>query len=201
MTDQPRRRAPRVPAQEVSKRLIDAVIEMLGELPFQRITVRAIGARIGMDPQVIFRNFDSLEGLFVAVLHELDRRFTEFSKLPESSTMPMPSEFILRARLAMWLSLTGSDPALLTAQPQVYEPMKALVKRRLGLDPGVDRRAADAIIALALSAGQGAQLFAPFQPWMFTPQTTTDALVLIAKLVQAIPEIADDLGWNDPPTS
>ena len=76
MAQEPQKRAPRVPAERVSNLLIEAVIDLVLTTPIEEITTRSIGEKISMDPQVIFRNFGSLNNLFIAVSKEMGVRFS-----------------------------------------------------------------------------------------------------------------------------
>ena len=77
-------------AEQVSDLLIEAVIDLVLTTPIEDITTRSIGEKISMDPQVIFRNFGSLNNLFIAVSKEMGARFSP-AVTPENFIEPASS--------------------------------------------------------------------------------------------------------------
>jgi hypothetical protein len=92
VSNEHQKRAPIVPSHQAREVLIEAVIEMVQTMPVEEITSRAIGEKIQMDPQVIFRNFGSVNNLLVQVSKVMGTRY---------SPVVTPENFIETAMLLM----------------------------------------------------------------------------------------------------
>ena len=98
---------PRISSAEAQQRLIDTVIELVETAPLQQLTVRNIAKHAGTDPKTIFRNFESLEELFVAAVRELEQRMRTSLEAGEGDLRPV-APAIPHVRLTTWLYLSGT---------------------------------------------------------------------------------------------
>ena len=72
MTEPEQQKKPRVSSEDAKRVLIDSVIELFQTIPTNEITTRRISEHAGFDTKTIFRNFETLEGLYVAALRDLE---------------------------------------------------------------------------------------------------------------------------------
>ncbi len=65
-----RMRARAAAAAETARRIVNAMLELFAEQPYDRITVDAVATRARVTVQTVLRRFGSKEGLFVAAAQE-----------------------------------------------------------------------------------------------------------------------------------
>ena len=187
----------RVTSAEARVRLIDAVIGMLDTVPFTKITARRIGEEVQLDPNVIFRNFDDVEGLFVAVLRELEQRIiANVSTVagPPQSPMHISTLWI---RFSLWLALSGVPVERLHPNPAVVASLRENTLRRFAIDPESSERAQRALFAITMAMVQTQVMFAQIASDLFAPDIVRDAAVLISSLADKLPELSNLLDAAD----
>jgi AcrR family transcriptional regulator len=153
-----------------------------------------------MDPNVIFRNFGNTEGLFIAVLRELEARIiANISPQSTSSNEVLrPVDFVaLFLTFYTSLLLSGIPPERLAAPVELAEEFRTRTFERLGIDPGLSDRTKQAVFTLAISLVLAQTMLLPNQPNVFTPESTVDAITLMMALVERLPAIAQDLSWEE----
>ena len=187
----------RVTSAEAQVRLIDAVIGLLDTVPFTKITARRIGEEVQMDPNVIFRNFDDVEGLFVAVLRELEQRI-----IANVSTVAGPPRAPMRVstlwiRFSLWLALSGVAVERLQPDPAVVASLRENTLRRFAIDPESSERAQSALFAITMAMIQTQVMFTQIASDLFTPDTLRDVAVLINALADQLPEMSNLLDAAD----
>jgi len=200
MAKTPETRKPRIASPEAKFRLIEAVIHLLETTPFPKITARRIAAEVEMDPNVIFRNFGNTEGLFLAVLRELEARIiANISPQSTSSNEVLrPVDFVaLFLTFYTSLLLSGIPPERLATPVELAEEFRTRTFERLGIDPGLSDRTKQAVFTLAMSLILAQTMLLPNQPNAFTPESTVDAITLMMALVERLPTIAQDLSWEE----
>ena len=193
MSPTDRRAKPRTSSTDARARLVEAVIQLADTTPLPDLTARRIAAEVGMDPNVIFRNFESLENLFVAVLRHLEE--TTVDVLASSDVMGLLPirEVFLWIKFSSWLSLTGTDPALLEADPDLLNALRDLTVRHLNINPQMSGRAKSAAVVIAFSYMQAQVLFTPTQPQLFTDEAMRDSSDLLVAFIDQLGGQADTL--------
>ena len=193
MSPTDRRAKPRTSSTDARARLVEAVIQLADTTPLPDLTARRIAAEVGMDPNVIFRNFESLENLFVAVLRHLEE--TTVDVLASSDVMGLLPirEVFLWIKFSSWLSLTGTDPALLEADPDLLNALRDLTVRHLNINPQMSGRAKSAAVVIAFSYMQAQVLFTPTQPQLFTDEAMRDSFDLLVAFIDQLGKQADTL--------
>jgi AcrR family transcriptional regulator len=186
---------PRISSAEAQQRLIDTVIEIVETAPLQQLTVRNIAKHAGTDPKTIFRNFESLEELFVAAVRELEQRMRTSLEAGEGDLRPV-APAIPYVRLTTWLYLSGTPIEKLQGSLEATAIHRALTLGDLDSrsDLGERTKATLFLIMSAFLAGQAT--VGQFQPQIFTPSATLDAVNLITALIEDLPRLTDLLGWN-----
>ncbi len=187
MDPSPRKRAPRISAEEVSNPLIETVIDLVLTTPIEEITTRSIGEKISMDPQVIFRNFGSLNNLFVAVSKEMGARFSP-AVTPENFIEHLP---VLIPRFKLLTYLLGNG---VPGEQLMFDDDATLnaVRSQPEID-GVPTRVANAMAILNIYVLEGFLAFNSIH--RFTMEETIDAAQLLSALTANLGTIANDLGW------
>ena len=193
MSPTDRRAKPRTSSTDARARLVETVIQLADTTPLPDLTARRIAAEVGMDPNVIFRNFESLENLFVAVLRHLEE--TTVDVLASSDVMGLLPirEVFLWIKFSSWLSLTGTDPALLEADPDLLNALRDLTVRHLNINPQMSGRAKSAAVVIAFSYMQAQVLFTPTQPQLFTDEAMRDSFDLLVAFIDQLGRQADTL--------
>ena len=189
MATAPRRRAPRVPAEEVSDRLIEAVIDLVLTTPIEEITTRSIGEKISMDPQVIFRNFGSLNNLFVAVSKEMGARFSP-AVTADNFIEHLP---VLIPRFKLLTHLLGNG---VPGEQLMFDDDATLnaIRTQTEID-GVPTRVANAMAILNIYVLEGFLAFNSIH--RFTMEETIDAARLLSALTANLGTVADSLDWTN----
>lgn len=183
---------PRVSSLEAQRLLIDAVIHLAESIPFPEITARRIAHEVHMDPNVIFRNFDSVENLLIAVLRFLEERTLRFLADNEPIGITPIGDLFLWVKLSTWLSLSGTKPDRLAVDPHVITSFLGLSADHLRVSPSASERAQAAAMVIAFSFIQAQAMFTPAQPRVFTPQAMADSMVLLASMMERLDELTDD---------
>lgn len=184
----PRKRAPRVSAEQVSDLLIEAVIDLVLTTPIEDITTRSIGEQISMDPQVIFRNFGSLNNLFVAVSKEMGVRFSPAVNA-DNFIEHLP---VLLPRFKLLTYLLGNG---VPGEQLMFDDDATLnaIRSRPEFDDVPDRLT-NAMAILNIYVLEGFLAFSGIH--QFTIEETIDAARLLSVLTRNLPTIADDFDWD-----
>jgi hypothetical protein len=189
MSEKPRQRAPRVSGEAVSKLLVEAVIEMVQTMPVEDITSRAIGEKIQMDPQVIFRNFGSVNNLLVEASKVMGTRFSP--EVTPENFIETAGLLLPRFKLLIYLLGVGvpGDQLMLDDDRATMESIKA---RPVFAD--VSERVTNAMAIISIFVLEGALAFNSIHP--FTSEEMMDAVQLFGAITQHVGELADELGWS-----
>jgi hypothetical protein len=187
MDPAPRKRAPRVSAEQVSDLLIETVIDLVLTTPIEEITTRSIGEKISMDPQVIFRNFGSLNNLFVAVSKEMGARFSP-AVTPENFIEHLP---VLIPRFKLLTYLLGNG---VPGEQLMFDDDATLnaIRSQPEID-GVPTRVANAMAILNIYVLEGFLAFNSIH--RFTMGETIDAAQLLSALTANLGSVSKNLDW------
>ena len=187
MDPSPRKRAPRISAEEVSNLLIETVIDLVLTTPIEDITTRSIGEKISMDPQVIFRNFGSLNNLYVAVSKEMGARFSP-AVTADNFIEHLP---VLIPRFKLLTYLLGNG---VPGEQLMFDDDATLnaVRSQPEID-GVPTRVANAMAILNIYVLEGFLAFNSIH--RFTMEETIDAAQLLSAITANLGTVANDLGW------
>jgi len=189
MDSAPRKRAPRVSAEQVSDLLIETVINLILTTPIEDITTRAIGEKISMDPQVIFRNFGSLNNLLVAVSKEMGARFSP--EVTADNFIEHLPVLIPRFKLLTYLLGNGvPGEQLMFDDDATLNAIRSQTEKN-----GVPTRVANAMAILNIYALEGFLAFNSIH--RFTMEETIDAAQLLSVLTANLGTAATNLDWAD----
>lgn len=195
-TSPPSRRA-RATSETTKTLLVEAVIGLVFAIPFPEITARRIASEIDMDPNVIFRNYGSVENLMVAALREMENRLLALLG-PE----PDPGFTLVEyaqpwVEFSSWLYLSGTSVEKLRARPAILQKLRDLTLQRLGLAPSASERTKAAVFALATSFLEAQAILAHQQPDIFTPGARADSAALFQVFIAQLERLTPGLGWDD----
>jgi hypothetical protein len=169
--------------------LVDAVIDMLADTPVASITTRAIGRKIAMDPQVIFRNFGSLNNLLIETSKEMGRRFSPVvtpENLFETMGLLLPRYTLLTYLLGS--GVPGSE-LILDDQRLTLEAVKARPEFQ-----GLPDRLTNAMAIVSIFVLEGLLGFLSVHP--FSHEEVSDANQLFGVLTRRFGELGAELGWE-----
>ena len=186
----PKKRAPRVSALQVSDLLIETVIDLVLTTPIEEITTRIIGEKISMDPQVIFRNFGSLNNLFIAVSKEMGVRFSP-AVTADNFIEHLP---VLIPRFKLLTYLLGNG---VPGEELMFDDDATLnaIRTQSEID-GIPTRVANAMAILNIYVLEGFLAFNSIH--RFTMEETIDAAQLLSALTANLGAVAHHLDWaND----
>ena len=186
----------RTTGPEARERLLEAVTQLASTVPFPEITARRIAREVGMDSNVIFRNFETLENLYLAALRRIEVRAIEYLESnPPIGFMPIGDMF-LWMRFAAWLTLSGTDPLRISSDAKLLERFRTASLDTLSLSDRSSERGKSAVLVIALAYIQAQALLTPTQPDIFTEQAMEDSLTLLATLVEGLDGLSAKLGWD-----
>ena len=106
---------------DARRAVLDAARELFAELGFERTTMRAVAARAGVDPALIYHYFDDKEGLLFAALQPPADAATVFVGL--TSEADRTGEELVRRLIGLW-----------EERPEVREQMAAILRAGLSND-------------------------------------------------------------------
>ena len=176
--------------------LLEAVIHLAETIPFPEITARRIAQEVHMDPNVIFRNFETLENLFLSTLRVIESRAVEVLEASDSVGITPIGEIYLWVRFAAWLTLSGTDPARIATDTPFLDRFREASLRNLHVEHLSSERGKSAILVLTLAYLQTQVLVTPSQPVFFTPQAMEDSLVLLGTLISQLEALTREFGWD-----
>jgi AcrR family transcriptional regulator len=194
MTEPEQQKKPRVSSEDARRVLIDSVIELFQTIPPNEITTRRIAERAGFDTKTIFRNFETLEGLYVAALRALETHLIRDD--PVTQYAPLPST-LLYLEFYTWLLHNGIATKKLAADTEFSDVFRPRSYERLGLPEDLSERAKQAFLNLGVSFVHSQADFLPGQPNMFPPTSIDDTAVLLDAVLKRMPDLAEELGWED----
>jgi AcrR family transcriptional regulator len=194
MTEPEQEKKPRVSSEDAKRVLIESVIELFQTIPTNEITTRRISEHAGFDTKTIFRNFESLEGLYVAALRVLEVRLIRDD--PVTQYAPLPST-LLFLEFYTWLLHTGIPTQRLAADSEFSEIFRPRSYERLGISEDLSERAKQAFLNLGVSFVHSQVDFLPGQPNMFPKNSIDDTAILLDAILKRMPAIAEELGWED----
>jgi AcrR family transcriptional regulator len=194
MTEPEQEKKPRVSSEDAKRVLIESVIELFQTIPSNEITTRRISEHAGFDTKTIFRNFESLEGLYVAALRVLEVRLIRDD--PVTQYAPLPST-LLYLEFYTWLLHNGIPTEKLAADSEFSGVFRPRSYERLGLPEDLSERAKQAFLNLGVSFVHSQVDFLPGQPNMFPKNSIDDTAVLLDAVLRHMPVFAEELGWEE----
>ncbi len=193
MTEPMQQKKPRVTSEEARRVLIESVIELFQSIPSNEITTRRISEHAGFDTKTIFRNFETLEGLYVATLRYLETHLIRDD--PVTQYAPLPSTQ-LYLEFYGWLVHAGLPIEKLAADQEFSHTLRDRSYLRLGMPEDLSDRAKQAFLNLGVSFVHSQVDFLPGQPNMFPTDSIDDTAVLLDAILKRMPAIAEELGWE-----
>jgi len=185
----------RTTGPEARALLLEAVIHLAETIPFPEITARRIAQEVHMDPNVIFRNFETLENLFLSTLRVIESRAIDVLEASDSVGITPISEIYLWVRFAAWLTLSGTDPVRIAGDTPFLDRFREASLRNLHVEHLSSERGKSAVLVLTLAYLQSQVLVTPTQPGIFAPQAMEDSLVLLGTLISQLEALTTELGW------
>lgn len=180
-------------AKQARERLLMVTIELLRELPFPKVTARAITKRADLALPTISRLFGSMSGLFNEVQKKLlndtiQVDLTNGTKETLNQSLYSNPDLILRTRLVAWLALT-------TDQGHIYNTN---LQRDLFLNfpkMGSSRRTKETYIKVVAHAIEGLLVFRDVN--QRTQEELDDMTKMIYWLRAKLSDFDKDQGWAD----
>jgi AcrR family transcriptional regulator len=193
MTEPEQEKKPRVSSEDSKRVLIESVIELFQTIPSHEITTRRISEHAGFDTKTIFRNFETLEGLYVAALRVLENRLIRND--PVTQYAPLPST-LLYLEFYTWLLHNGIPTEKLAADSEFSGVFRPRSYERLGLQEDLSERAKQAFLNLGVSFVHSQVDFLPGQPNMFPKNSIDDTAILLDAVLRHMSVFAEELGWE-----
>lgn len=106
---------------DARRAVLDAARELFAELGFERTTMRAVAARAGVDPALIYHYFGDKDGLLLAALQPPVEAATVFSGLADAADRT--GEELVRRLVKLW-----------EERPEIREQMAAILRTGLSHD-------------------------------------------------------------------
>ena len=176
--------------------LLEAVVHLAETIPFPEITARRIAQEVHLDPNVIFRNFETLENLLLAALRLVEGRAIDVLESSDTIGITPITEMYLWMRFAGWLTLSGTDPERIGGDTPFLERFRAASLRNLHIQHLPSERGKSALLVIVIAYIQSQVLLTPTQPALFSPQAMDDSLVLLGALISQLGELTSELGWE-----
>jgi AcrR family transcriptional regulator len=193
MTEPEQEKKPRVSSEDAKRVLVESVIELFQTIPSNEITTRRISEHAGFDTKTIFRNFETLEGLYVAALRVLEVRLIRND--PVTQYAPLPST-LLYLEFYTWLLHNGIPTEKLAADSEFSGVFRPRSYERLGLQEDLSERAKQAFLNLGVSFVHSQVDFLPGQPNMFPKNSIDDTAILLDAVLRHMSVFAEELGWE-----
>jgi AcrR family transcriptional regulator len=185
----PKKRRPFVPAALAQQRLIECTIDLLRDLPFDQVTSGRITEAAELTIPTIWRNFESMEGLFANVCRVLLQRSLERWSTKRDASIFLDPDFELRTRLIAWLLAEGADPAIF--QSGLITDLVDALKQNVG--PIADRTATTYTQLTTLIL----QAYVVFGSAMeIRPEQFADGFTFMTHIREQLPRIETELGWQ-----
>ena len=177
------------PSSQARAQLIAITTEMLRELPFPKVTARAITKRADLSLPTISRLFGSMSGLFNDVQKKLLSDTLRAHQLGLVLLRTNP-DLILRTRLVVWLSLTTEHGAIFKTD---FEPL--IVSDLLKSNSCRGRRAMETFVRLSALTTEGAIIMQDIKP--LTDSEMSDLVTLVQWTRTHLADFEKDQGWVD----
>jgi AcrR family transcriptional regulator len=186
----------RTTGPEARDLLLEAVVHLAETIPFPDITARRIAQEVHMDPNVIFRNFETLENLFLAALRLIESRAIDVIESSDTIGITPIAELYQWMRFIAWLTLSGTDLTRIAVSTPFLERFRAASLRNLHVEDLPSQRGKSAILVVVIAYIQSQVLLTPSQPALFSPQAMDDSLVLLGTLISQLGGLTNELGWE-----
>jgi AcrR family transcriptional regulator len=105
---------------DARRAVLDAARELFAELGFERATMRAVAARAGVDPALIYHYFGDKDGLLFAALQPPVDEATVFAGLADAART---GEELVRRLISLW-----------EERPEIRDQMAAILRTGLSHD-------------------------------------------------------------------
>jgi AcrR family transcriptional regulator len=105
---------------DARRAVLDAARELFAELGFERTTMRAVAARAGVDPALIYHYFGDKDGLLFAALQPPVDEATVFADLADAART---GEELVRRLISLW-----------EERPEIRDQMAAILRTGLSHD-------------------------------------------------------------------
>jgi AcrR family transcriptional regulator len=105
---------------DARRAVLDAARELFAELGFERTTMRAVAARAGVDPALIYHYFGDKDGLLFAALQPPVDEATVFAGLADAART---GEELVRRLISLW-----------EERPEIRDQMAAILRTGLSHD-------------------------------------------------------------------
>ncbi len=194
MNEPDQQKKPRVSSEDAKRILIESVIELFQTIPSNEITTRRISEHAGFDTKTIFRNFENLEGLFLATLRALETHLIRDDPVTQYAPLPSTQLFL---EFYTWLLHSGLPSHKLASDSEFSEALRTRSYERLGLSEDLSDRAKQAFLNLGVSFVHSQVDFLPGQPNMFPPNSVDDTADLFDAILRHMPVFAKELNWED----
>jgi hypothetical protein len=185
----PAKRRPFVPAAQAQQRLIECTIDLLRELPFDQVTSGRITKAAELTIPTIWRNFDSMEGLFANVCRVLLQRSLERWTTKRDASIFLDPDFALRTRLIAWLLAEGADPAMFHSG--LLGDLADALKQNVG---PISDRTATAYTQLTTLILQAYVVFGATMS--IPPEQFADNFAFMTHIREELPRLQTELGWE-----
>ena len=187
-------RRKRVPKAEAQKRLIEATIILLRQLPFNEVGNQVICAQADLNPSTILQHFGTLDNLLAEAAKELvDRHIDARSASGGELTTFTDPDIALRSRLVAWLVLQGYPADQLRSGIIEDESVMALQQEVLKVGP----RMASAWTSITTMIIEANSILGAIH--QIDEHEAADMLALMLRLRQDLPEVEVALGWDQQP--
>jgi len=187
-------RRKRVPKAEAQKRLIEATINLLRQLPFNEVGNQAICAQADLNPSTILQHFGTLDNLLAEAAKELvDRHIDARSASGGELTTFTDPDIALRSRLVAWLALQGYPADQLRSGIIEDQSVMAVQQEVLKVGP----RMASAWTSITTMIIEANSILGDIH--QIDEHQAADILALMLRLRQDLPEVEVALGWDQQP--
>ena len=194
---QPKTGATRVRGDEARSRLIEATITLMKELPFPRVTVRKIAEVAGLSTSTLLWNYHTVEGLFGAVVAELDARSEEWVRAQSAATVGFDQYLVLRTQLVAWMALSGMDTA--SVDTPIDGLLNNALQQRIRERTPVSGRTARVFAMIELFTTESVILMRDVHT-NWSDDDFQDGIALFDQLRSLLPVAEGELGWSEPST-
>jgi AcrR family transcriptional regulator len=185
----PKKRRPFIPAALAQQRLIECTIDLLRDLPFDHVTSGRITEAAELTIPTIWRNFESMEGLFANVCRVLLQRSLERWSTERDASIFLDPDFELRTRLIAWLLAEGADPAIF--QSGLLTELVDALKQNVGQ---ISDRTATAFTQLSSLILQAYVVFGATMS--IPPEQFADNFAFMTHIRGELPRLQTELGWE-----
>ncbi len=190
----PQRRS-RVSSEDARAHLINAVLEIVRTGPFDSLTSRAIASKANLVPQAIFRNFATLDDLYIEAARELIHRgVKEWSPEMLETGAPVLNEYLVDfTRFTTWMSLAKGITSVVGEAEHAV--MRQAAAGLFSFDSTLPEQTKEAFLALNVFFGTGFMLLGPESLGSANPDPFS-VFELMRYLHMHLVEATEWLGWS-----